>query len=228
MTLDSTAIRQKEKDTTALKQAWAQIGLDSCPSTYNFHMHTKCSDGKLTPLELIEQAVNIGLQGMAITDHHTTRGYQAAKEWLDRQPSPATLPHLWTGMEITSSLQWTEVHILGYGFNPEHQALKPYLWGIRPFGSYARASNVIEALHQAGGLVVLAHPARYRRPASELIPAAAALGIDGVEAYYAYGNPKPWQSSLKETEEILELAKTYGLMTTCGTDTHGSSLLHRI
>jgi predicted metal-dependent phosphoesterase TrpH len=228
MTLDTTAIKDIAQDTNALKQAWAQIDINSCPRTYNFHMHTKCSDGKLTPLESIEQAIEIGLRGMAITDHHTTRGYQTAREWLDRQPSTANLPHLWTGIEITSSLNWTEVHILGYGFNPEHSSLKPYLWGIRPFGSYAQAGRVINALHDAGGLVVLAHPARYRRPASELIPAAAALGVDGVEAYYAYGNPKPWQASSKETKEVVELAQKYELMTTCGTDTHGHSLLHRI
>jgi hypothetical protein len=228
MILESTTIAQPAQDINALKKTWAQIDVDSCPNKYNFHIHTKCSDGKLTPLEAIEQAVKIGLQGMAITDHHTTRGYQAAKEWLDLQPASNHRPHLWTGMEITSSLQWTEVHILGYGFAPEHPALKPYLWGIRPFGSYGRAGRVIEALHEAGGLVVLAHPARYRRPAAELIPAAAALGIDGVEAYYAYGNPKPWRTSIKETEEVLDLARKYDLMTTCGTDTHGSSLLQRI
>jgi predicted metal-dependent phosphoesterase TrpH len=226
-----TLIAQKERDIAALKRTWAQVDTNSCPHAYNFHMHTKHSDGKLSPLELIEQAVEIGLKGMAITDHHTTRGYEIAREWLIAEASQGkqgNLPHLWTGIEITSSLSWTEVHILGYGFDPKHPALKPYLWGIRPFGKHAQAGNVITALHQAGGLVVLAHPARYRRPAEELIPAAAALGIDGVEAYYAYGNPKPWQPSLQETEEVLALAKEYQLLTSCGTDTHGTSLLHRI
>jgi histidinol phosphatase-like PHP family hydrolase len=49
-----------------------------------------------------------------------------------------------------------------------------------------------------------------------------------VEAFYAYGNPKPWTSRPKQTEQILSLGKIYGLFKTCGTDTHGLSLLLRI
>lgn len=74
----------------------------------------------------------------------------------------------------------------------------------------------------------MAHPARYQRSANELIPVAAQIGIDGAEAYYAYGNPKPWRTSKKETEQVLHLGEICDLLTTCGTDTHGMSLLQRI
>ena len=194
-------------------------------------MHTIYSDGQLTPEELISQAVTLGLKGFAITDHHSTRGYQVAQEWLDdkREQSPNnSLPHLWTGVEITSSLSGVEVHILGYGFAPEHPAIIPYLQGVRPLGENAQVVKVVDAIHQAGGLTVLAHPARYRRPASELITKAVTARIDGVEAYYAYNNPKPWKTSYKETKEVEYLAEQYSLYTTCGTDSHGMSLLYRI
>jgi predicted metal-dependent phosphoesterase TrpH len=76
---------------------------------------------------------------------------------------------------------------------------------------------------------VLAHPARYKRSFEELIPAAVALSIDGIETYYAYGgNPSPWQPSPKETEAVSALGRQYGLLNTCGTDTHGLNLLQRI
>lgn len=221
----------KAQNTQALKQVWETLTAESCPRHYNFHIHTTCSDGQLNPITLIEQAVKIGLKGMAITDHHSVRGYQYAKEWLQQThlSQPHTpLPHLWTGIEITSDLLGTDVHILGYGFNPEHQAMTPYLQGTSPQGLQAQAKTVIDALHQAGGLVVLAHPARYYRHLKQLIPIVADLGIDGVEAYYAYGNPKPWYPSPKETEQVKQLGDIYGLYTTCGTDTHGSNLLHRI
>ena len=48
-------------------------------------MHTNCSDGKLTPEDLMAQAIEIGLQGMAITDHHSVAGYYRAKQWLETQ-----------------------------------------------------------------------------------------------------------------------------------------------
>ncbi len=227
----STLTQPAAQNFTALKQVWETLGADSCPHDYNFHMHTVCSDGQLTPTALIEQAVAIGLKGMAITDHHSIGGYQTAQRWLEdtqiEQPQ-TPLPHLWTGVEVTSKLLGIEVHILGYAFNPEHEAVQPYLQGERPRGSDALAKRVIDALHQAGGAVILAHPARYQRPAGELIPAVARLGIDGVEAYYAYGNPKPWKTSLLQTQQVKQLGEKYGLLTTCGTDTHGLNLLQRI
>ncbi|NEO24625.1 MAG: PHP domain-containing protein, partial [Moorea sp. SIO4A5] len=97
-----------------------------------------------------------------------------------------------------------------------------------PTGNDAEAGAVIDAIHQAGGLAVLAHPARYRKSADELITAIANLGIDGVETYYAYTNPEPWKPSPKQTKLVLQLSATYNLFNTCGTDTHGLSLLKRI
>ncbi|NEO98118.1 MAG: PHP domain-containing protein [Symploca sp. SIO2E9] len=216
----------------ALTEVWKNLEPDSCPYFYNFHMHTTCSDGQLQPEELIEQAVAIGLKGFAITDHHTINGYQVAQSWLEdwqqQIPSTTQVPQLWTGMEITAALLDSEVHILGYAFDPQHPALYPYLQGNAPQNSEAQAGTVIMAIQQAGGLAVLAHPARYRRSAKELIPVVAELGIDGVETYYAYANPKPWQPSHKQTQQVKQLGATYNLLNTCGTDTHGLSLLKRL
>lgn len=215
----------------ALRQVWENLQPDSCPHSYNFHMHTTCSDGQLKPEQLIEQAVAIGLKGLAITDHHTIDGYQIAQTWLEnwQQTSPSTpVPHLWTGVEITAKLLDTDVHILGYAFDPEHPSIKLYLNGSAPRNGDAQAAAVILALHQAGGVAVLAHPERYRRSANELIPVAAQLGIDGVEAYYAYNNPEPWQPSPNQTQTVRQLSATYNLFNTCGTDTHGLNLLRRL
>ena len=215
----------------ALKQVWENIQPDSCPYSYNFHMHTIYSDGQLKPEELLEQALSIGLRGFAITDHHTIGGYELAQRCLDNfQPEMHSrpMPQLWTGVEVTAELLGIEVHILGYAFAPEHPAIKPYLQGKAPRNNDAHAGAVIAALHQAGGMVVLAHPARYRRSAADLIPVAADLGIDGVEAYYAYNNPESWQPSPKQTQQVKELAARYNLLHTCGTDTHGLNLLRRL
>ena len=223
--------KPKAQDTSSLKKVWETIDLDSCPYLYNFHMHTVFSDGKLQPSELIKQAMKIGLKGLAITDHHSVGGYQQAQQYIDNlhlKDTAVRTPHLWTGMEITSRLENVEVHILGYGFDPENPALNKYLQGTSPQGEDAEAELVINAFHQAGGLVVLAHPERYRRPAKELIPLAANLGIDGVETYYAYNNPQPWRPSPKQTRKVNQLALQHDLYQTCGTDTHGLNLLRRI
>lgn len=221
------------QDAAALRQVFETITAESCPLFYNFHLHTVFSDGKLQPEQLMEQAIALGLLGLAITDHHSVKGYDQAQQWLQRQTETASvsLPHLWTGMEINADLLADEVHILAYAFDPRHEALQPYLTYTK--GEYIKrkadpAVRVITAIHAAGGIAVLAHPARYHRSTAELIPAAAELGIDGVETYYAYNNPHPWLPSPRQTEDVGRLGKAYRLLSTCGTDTHGLSLLQRL
>ncbi|NJL80910.1 MAG: PHP domain-containing protein [Richelia sp. RM2_1_2] len=216
---------------TLLKEVFQSLDAQSCPNNYNFHMHTVCSDGKIQPSELMQQAINIGLKGLAVTDHHSTKGYQAAQKWLEDWKSnnpDADAPYLWSGVEINANLLNVEVHILGYAFEPQHPSIQPYTQGKLVTGSEYQAVNVIAAIQQAGGLAVLAHPARYRRTHFDLIPAAAQLGIDGVESFYAYNNPKPWKPSPTRSQQIQRLAAEYGLYSTCGTDTHGLSLLQRL
>ncbi|MEX0270063.1 PHP domain-containing protein [Leptolyngbyaceae cyanobacterium UHCC 1019] len=230
---DSVSSKPTAQDALVLRGVFETIHAESCPTSFNFHMHTVCSDGQLQPEKLMEQAIAIGLQGFAITDHHTVDGYKRAQVWLANyiQANPdrvSTLPHLWTGIEVTSRLLETEVHILGYAFDFNHLVMEPYLQKHAPQGAIASAAQVIASIHTAGGLAVLAHPCRYRRSPDDLIAAAATLGISGVETYYAYDNPSPWRTSLRQTEQVQRLSSTHGLLNTCGSDTHGLSLLQRL
>ncbi len=217
---------------TLLQEVFENLDAQSCPNHYNFHMHTVYSDGQMEPSEVIGQAIDNGLKGLAITDHHNTGGYQAAKKWLQDWKSnnpDADVPYLWSGVEINANLLDVEVHILGYAFEPEHSSIQAYIQGKTVTGSEYEAVNIIAAIQEAGGLAVLAHPARYRRKSHfELIPAAAELGIDGVESFYAYSSRKPWKPSPTQTQQVQRLAIEYGLYSTCGTDSHGFSLLERL
>ncbi len=214
-----------------LEEVFQNIDAQSCPTSFNFHMHTVNSDGRLQPSAVMEQAITIGLEGMAITDHHTIGGYQAAQKWLEdwkwNNPGAKT-PHLWSGVEINANLLGVEVHILAYAFDTEHASMKPYIQRRPTTGEAYQAANVIAAIHKAGGLAVLAHPARYKRSHTELVPAAASMGINGVESFYAYNNPNPWKPSAVQSQQMQQLAAQYSLYNTCGTDTHGLSLLQRL
>lgn len=221
------------QDALALRRVFETVHFESCPTTYNFHFHTVCSDGQLTPAIAMQQAIAIGLSGLAITDHHTLDGYYQAQTWLAERRATRTdaTTHnlrLWTGVEVTSKLLGVDVHILGYAFDPTSPHMSPYLQRHAPDFADARAAQVIQCIQAAGGLAVLAHPARYRRSPEDLIAASVDLGIDGVETYYAYDHPKPWRPSPKQTEQIQRLSSKHGLLNTCGTDTHGPNLLQRI
>ncbi len=218
--------------TSRLRNIFASVDAVSCPHRLNFHLHTVYSDGKMQPVDLIQQAISLRLSDLAITDHHAIAGYYIAKQYLEQSINqsndPHSLPTLWSGIEVNASLIFTEVHILGYGFDPQHEAMHPYLQGKTTAGLDYQAISVIKAMHLAGGLAVLAHPARYRRSPEDLIPAAAALGIDGIETYYGYDNSDPWKPSPRQTEEIRHLAESHGLMHTCGTDSHGFKISKRL
>jgi predicted metal-dependent phosphoesterase TrpH len=230
-----SSLKPEAQNVSALRQVFQTIDADSCPGSYNFHMHTVNSDGQSQSEQVMEQAIAIGLKGLAITDHHSTQGYAQAQAWLDNwklnhPKNHIAAPTLWTGAEINAELLNNDVHILAYAFDPQHPSLKPYLQGDKGTEGTDNypAEKVIKSIQEAGGLAVLAHPCRYRSTADKLIPEAARFGIDGVEMYYAYNNPNPWKPSPKQTVLVKELAETHGLLGTCGTDSHGLSLLIRI
>ncbi len=200
----------------------------SCPDRLNFHCHTTRSDGSLHPRELARQAAAIGLEHFAVTDHHSVAAHAevgaALREWA-AEGHP--VPTLWSGVEISCLLEGCLVHVLGLGFDPSHPALEPYLRGVAAVGPALRSSAVVAAVRAAGGLVLLAHPARYRLPHQRLIAAAAAEGFDGAEAWYDYAMQGVWAPSPLVCEAIAAALEERGLLQSCGTDTHGLELRGR-
>lgn len=83
----------------------------------DLHIHTKYSDGEFSPSETLEQAKNAGVTIASVTDHDTASGipkaFCAAQELQIK-----FLP----GIEISTQGE-KELHILGYGINPEDENL---------------------------------------------------------------------------------------------------------
>src|SRR5699024_12575952 len=47
---------------------------------FDLHTHSDLSDGTTSPAEVVSEAARAGLHGVAITDHDTTAGWEAAEE----------------------------------------------------------------------------------------------------------------------------------------------------
>jgi 3',5'-nucleoside bisphosphate phosphatase len=76
----------------------------------DLHTHTSFSDGTLTPSQLVNKAIEIGLTALAITDHDTTNGVDealAAAEGHNIRIVP--------GIEIEVDFKPGEFHLLGLG-----------------------------------------------------------------------------------------------------------------
>ena len=199
-----------------------QVEAGSCPGRFNFHCHTIHSDGSLDPVDLVEQAVSLGLEHLAITDHHSHRAQPTAQAALARIAAEGrAVPTLWRGVEISCLLEGCLVHVLALGFDADHTSLLPYLQGSAVVGPALRAEAVLDAIRAAGGLALLAHPARYRLPFARLIAAAADLGFDGAEAWYDYAMQPRWQPTPHVCEAIAAQLDQRGLLHCCGTDSHG-------
>ena len=83
----------------------------------DLHVHTTCSDGSLTPAQVIRKACEKGLYAVAITDHDTVAGLPAAQKEARTYPVKV-IP----GVEISSSLGSRSIHLLGYGIDCENPA----------------------------------------------------------------------------------------------------------
>ncbi len=69
----------------------------------------------------------------------------------------------------------------------------------------------IELIHQAGGLVVMAHPALTNR--DEMIPELAGDGMDGIEIFHP-------SHTASDRKRYRSLAQKYNLVCTGGSDSH--------
>lgn len=113
----------------------------------DLHCHSTASDGTLSPAELVVAGAKAGLDVMAITDHDTTGGWQAAA-----QARPAGL-RLVRGAEL--SCRWYGVrpsialHMLAYLFDPAEPRLVAELARIREEREH-RAERIVDLLRADG------------------------------------------------------------------------------
>tara|TARA_B100000212_G_C27137670_1_gene431954 strand:+ start:15 stop:662 length:648 start_codon:yes stop_codon:yes gene_type:complete len=205
----------------------SNININSCPNIINFHCHTTFSDGSLTPEKLLYEAYKNKIQYLSITDHHTVNAHKYIYEnnLLNKYSSNSF--KLISGIEINCLLKGCLVHILGLGIDIESEYLYPYIQSESPIGNHLDIRSVSKAISKAGGISFLAHPARYRIPFNILIQEAYKNKIDGVEVWYDYSLSEKWNPSPFICEKIDKLTSDFGMLKSCGTDSHGFSLFGR-
>lgn len=248
---------------------------------YDLHSHTNASDGDLTPEELIERAIEKGINVLAITDHDTCDGLLQARRYLIENERPIELIN---GVEISTLWENIEIHIVGLNFSSSHPAMVQLLqkqsecrlergiemgrrlqkagieeaWenaqNLSGGGQVTRAhfaqyivkigkektiNNVfkrylskgkigyvpatwcsiqesIDAIHAAGGVAVLAHPAKYQlsnKWLKRLVTYFKQCGGDAMEVSHCQQPPN-------EKQYLAELAGNADLRTSMGSDFH--------
>jgi 3',5'-nucleoside bisphosphate phosphatase len=113
----------------------------------DLHCHSTASDGTLTPAELVTAGAKAGLDVMAITDHDTTGGWQAAAEARPeglRLVRGAELSCRWYGVQPSIPL-----HLLAYLFDPTEPRLAADLARVRD-DRERRAERIVRLLRADG------------------------------------------------------------------------------
>lgn len=189
----------------------------------NLHIHTNHSDGIADFADLISQAEKKGYKYIAISDHNTMSGYIETGIKNDML-IPAVEFDVWCG--------YVFCHLLAYGIDHNHEAIKPF-FAKHKYETCRNAirllptrniKKLIDAIHKAGGIAVLAHPACYWAISLDsLFAKLKKLGLDGAECYYPYGRLRGIIKFHKR-EHVIKYADKYGLIKTGGTDLHKETL----
>lgn len=245
----------------------------------DLHCHTFCSDGSDSPEEVVLLAKYRGLSAVAITDHDTLSGGEAAavcgkkygmgvipgvelsacdaetgrkahilgylcdeprflvdlcratcearriagEQMLEKVQRLYPLPALMVMRRAERSASLYKQHIMralmdagyvGEMYGKEYDRLFSAKNGIAYVPvQYPEVHEVIERIHRAGGLAVLAHPCEYDGYGL-LTRLAGAHAIDGVEVSHPANRPG-------DEERFSAVADQCGLAKTGGTDFHG-------
>ena len=151
----------------------------------DLHAHTLFSDGLLTPEAVVARALERSLAALAITDHDSVEGLERARA------AAGSALELVPGIEVSSSLDGTELHLLGYYLDPEDGALLEALARFRE-ERLGRALAMAERLRELGApvdfdeVIELAGPGVVGRPhvAEALLRAGHVETVD--EAFRRY------------------------------------------
>jgi predicted metal-dependent phosphoesterase TrpH len=150
------------------------------------HIHSIYSgDATGTPKQIINQAIEVGLDGIAIADHNTIKGSILAQEESKNLDNFVLIP----AIEISS----TKGHIVALGIVEEIKS------GLSP-------QKTVEKIRENGGIAVVPHPfVKYRQG---LYGATNDLDFDAIETLnsrYIFGYSN-WQAKrLAKKRKIPEI-----------------------
>jgi hypothetical protein len=111
----------------------------------DLHVHSSASDGRYSPAEIVQKAIDSGLKVIALTDHDTVDGIKPALSAARAFPDLMVIP----GVEISTDITKGEVHVLGYFIEYTNQSFRTSLEKMRN-SRLERARKMVEKLIELG------------------------------------------------------------------------------
>lgn len=162
----------------------------------DLHCHSYYSDdGLSSPKDLIKEALKKGLDGIALTDHETTKGWTEAKRAAEELGA-----FLIFGEEIKVEKNGKKIGDILALFIKEEIKSREIL-------------DAIKEIKDQGGIVILAHPFHFREKFKDDLEKYLNL-IDGIEVF----NGRSLTNGANK--KALSFAKEYNLPMIGGSDAH--------
>jgi len=163
----------------------------------DLHCHSYYSnDGISSPEKLIKTGLKKGLDGIALTDHDTTKSWEEAIKVAKKLNAILIL-----GQEIKIKKEGKTIgEILGYFLKEE----------INPEGK--SGDEVIAEIKRQGGIAIISHPFGWKKPFLELEKYLRL--VDGIEVFNSRSQTK------KGNQKALQFAQKNNLSMTAGSDAH--------
>ena len=110
----------------------------------DLHTHTTASDGQDTPAELVNFAVQQGISVLGVTDHDTMDALAEVQQ-LASDASITLVP----GVELSTTVDRAEVHVLGYFVDIADDGLTAAL-AEQAASRFSRVERMIEKMQRLG------------------------------------------------------------------------------
>ena len=111
----------------------------------DLHIHTNKSDGKLSPKEVIDEAVKNKVSTIAITDHDTIDAYNDELFNYAKEKNINLIP----AVEISTKSKKCGIHVLGYNIDINNEEFKQNLFKLRN-ARHEYLHNVAEKISALG------------------------------------------------------------------------------
>ncbi|MDQ6706140.1 MAG: PHP domain-containing protein [Acidobacteriota bacterium] len=117
----------------------------------DLHTHTNQSDGTFSPEELVDEALSIGVEALAISDHDTLTGFDLALPHAEEKKLD-----LICGIELSTKFHGYVAHLLGYFLRqPPDAAFRTWLYELQR-SRHDRNVRLIDRLQSLGLDITLA------------------------------------------------------------------------
>lgn len=179
----------------------------------DLHIHTTFSDGSYSVKEVIEAVAAKGLKAISITDHDCTDAYPLAME-LGADMDIEVIP----GVELSSEIQGTDIHILGYYVDVNNSAFINKLREMKD-ARYVRAKKIVSNLNRQGidlrfdTVLSIAGVGAIGRPhiAAAMLKEELVYSFrEAFDKFIGYGSPAYVEKLKMSPKEVFDLIRQAG------------------